>query len=264
MAAQPPSVVKKLALMAMSRGNGARQKVMSQMATTSRQKPRETIKTKYREEDDGEYIESSQGQKQLMNEHDVHRLCSGFLDKPRSLVLIKHMWPHMNQNPRYVTNSLSFNQLNFCQFVGGECRTILKTDNEEELIGRLRILSKIAYMYNQCQDWEKARNAYFAILSSIEEGESYWTSSFGHYDIMCPPRSEDGQKGEGKALVKIKTKKDFFCREYQKAECQLNAPHRSWIKNSYENVEHYCAVCYKLKLGKLSHVPHSEGCSARK
>ena len=97
----------------------------------------------------------------------------------------------MNQNPRYVTSSLAFHQLNFCQFVGGECCTILKTENDDELFGRLRILSKIAYLFDECKDWDKARNAYFAILSSIEEGEAYWTSTFGHYDVMCPPKIEE-------------------------------------------------------------------------
>ena len=65
------------------------------------------------------------------------KLCSGFLDKPRSQVLIKLMWPHMNQDPRYVTHSLTFNQLNFAQLVGGECRTILRCDSDAELCGRL-------------------------------------------------------------------------------------------------------------------------------
>ena len=116
---------------------------------------------------------------------------SGFLDKPLSQVVHKLKWPHMNQNPRYVTNSLMFNQLNFCQLIGGECRTIMRTSDPIERMGRLRILSKVAYMHDQCRDWEKARGAYFAILCSIEEGEASWDSSFGHYDIMCPPRAEE-------------------------------------------------------------------------
>ena len=115
----------------------------------------------------------------------------GFLDKPRSQVILKQKWPHMNQNPRYVTSPLTFNQLNFCQFVGGEVQTIIHTEHSSEALGRLRVLSKIAYLYDQCRDWEKARNVYFAIVSSIEEGESSWSNSFGHYDIMCPPRYEE-------------------------------------------------------------------------
>ena len=46
------------------------------------------------------------------------KLRSGFLDKPKSSILYKHEWPHMNQDPHYVTESLTFNQLNFSQFVG--------------------------------------------------------------------------------------------------------------------------------------------------
>ena len=181
-------------------------------------------------------------------------------------MLVKHMWPHMNQNPRYVTTSLTFNQLNFCQFVGGKCHTILKTEDNDELFGRLRILSKIAYLFDQCKDWEKARSAYFAILSSIEEGEAYWSSSFGHYDVMCPPKHEDvHSKLEQKTGPKFRQRqKEFFCREFQKGNCHQSPPHKAWIKNSYENVEHFCATCHCAKLGKLQHSPGSDDCVQKK
>ena len=174
----------------------------------------------------------------------------------------------MNQNPRYVTSPLMFNQLNFYQFVGGEICTILRTDEETEYLGRLRLLSKIAYLYDQCKDWEKARNVYFAVVSSIEEGESEWSYSFGHYDMMCPPKSEENtynQRGEIKThSLRTKIKKEFYCRDFQKGECTLQSPHKSWIKNTYENVEHFCLQCYKAKLGKNIHVPGSDECVNRK
>ena len=47
------------------------------------------------------------------------KIKSGFLDKPKSQVIQKLRWPHMNQNHRYVTTSLGFNELSFSQFVGG-------------------------------------------------------------------------------------------------------------------------------------------------
>ena len=200
--------------------------------------------------DDGELIHSSNGSMYK----DKDRLKSGFLDKPRSQVVVKLMWPHMNQNPRYVTSSLTFNQLNFAQFVGGECRTIMKVQSENELVGRLQVLSKVAYLYDQCRDWEKARNAYFAILSSIEEGEASWVSSFGHYDIMCPPKAEEPQKGEPRVVPRGRPqKKEFFCRDYQKGDCGIPPPHKAWIKNSYEVVDHFCAGCFKQKLGNVPH-----------
>ena len=191
---------------------------------------------------------------------------SGFLDKPRSHVLVKHKWPHMNQNPRYITEALMFNQLNFPQFVGGECRTILRAENSSEVYGRLRILSKVAYLFDQCRSWEKARAAYFAIISSIEEGEASWDSSFGHYDLMCPAPSENKleNKPEYKNVpsrAKTQKTRDFFCKDYQKGDCQQSAPHRAWICNSMETVEHFCFTCFKAKLGKLTHVPGTEQCS---
>ena len=60
------------------------------------------------------------------------------------------------------------------------------------------MLSQVAYLFDQCGNWERARSAYFAIISSIEEGELEWSSSLGHYDMMCPaPMFE--QKSEQKS-----------------------------------------------------------------
>ena len=181
--------------------------------------------------------------------------------------MVKLKWPHMNENPIYVASGLVFNQLNFAQFVGGETRTILKADDTDELYGRLRILSKVAYMYDQCKNWDRARAVYFAIIS-IEEGKADWHSSFGHYDMMCPAPLVDSNStiGSEKSATKSKgvSKKDFFCRECQKGECNLNPPHRAWVKTAYEMVEHYCVPCYKNKQGKLLHTPHSETCPIRK
>ena len=114
------------------------------------------------------------------------KIWSGYLDKPKSIVVQKLRWPDMNQNPRYVTEPLTFNQLNFPQFIGGATRTITKVTDPEELQGWLWVMSKVAYLYDQCKSWEKARSVYFAILSGIEEGESTWSNSFTHYDLMCP------------------------------------------------------------------------------
>ena len=87
---------------------------------------------------DGESIQSFQtiqsdskvSEEDVMGTRVGEKLKSGFLDEPRSNVIVKlkwpHMnqnprsnvivklkWPHMNQNPRYVTTALTFNQLSF-------------------------------------------------------------------------------------------------------------------------------------------------------
>ena len=154
--------------------------------------------------------------------------------------------------------------LNFQQFVGGECRMIIKTEHVNELYGCLRIMSKIAYLYDQCKSWDRARSAHFAIISSIEEGEAGWNSSFGHYDLMCvPPLEQKSDRYDHKATAawaKTTQKHDYFCKEFQRGECSLTAPHKAWICNTYKNVEHYCVQCMCAKLGKLNHIPRLEQC----
>ena len=198
----------------------------------------------------------------------VRDLKSGFLDKPRSQVLFKHKWPHMNQNPCYITEALSFNQLNFAQFVGGECRTIIKAIEPIEVLGRLKVLSKIAYLCDQCKNWDRPRSTYYVILSSIEEGEATWSSSFGHFDLMCPMvtemRAENRVEKPPPSRAKSQPKRDYFCKDFQKGECTLNPPHRAWIRNSFETIDHYCVLCSKAKLGKLNHVPGTETCNTQR
>ena len=147
---------------------------------------------------------------------------------------------------------------------------ILRTTDLEEICGRLRVLSKIAYLCDQCKSWDWARSAYFAILSSIEEGEATWSLSFGHYDMMClapignMPESKIEYRPAPSSKLKPQSKKEFFCRDFQRGDCSIPPPHKSWIKNSYENVEHFCGVCYRVKARKLTHVPGAEGCVNRK
>ena len=198
----------------------------------------------------------------------MNRVKSGVLDKLWSHVLQKLKWPHMNQNPRYVISPPTFNDLNFCQFLGGECCTILKAETGDEFRGRLKILSKIAYLHDQSKSWDKARAIYFAIISSIEQAEADWNSSFGLYDMMCPPPVEVEPPKQFKNNV-FKTKptqarREFFCHEYQKGECNQAEPHRAWVKNSYDQVEHFCGPCYRAKLGKIAHQPGSDGCISKK
>ena len=221
------------------------------------------------DDSDGESVQSYwsfRTDRSRVTSKDKTKIKSGYLDKPRSSVMVKHEWPHMNQDPRYITEPLMFNQLNFSQFVGGECRTIIKAEDDEEKTGRLRVLSKIAYLFNQCDSWDRARAAYFAIISSIEEGEAHWSSSFGHYDMMCPAPQivEAKEKSEGRVSQnprpRTTPRRDFFCKEFQKGDCPQASPHRAWVRNSMETVEHFCSLCYRAKLGKQPHVPTSEQC----
>ena len=183
------------------------------------------------------------------------RVRSGFLDKPRLSVLVKQRCPHMNQDMRYVTEPLTFNQLNFSQFVGSECRTILRTCDQQEREGRLQVLSKTAYLYNQCGNWGRAMATYFAIVGSIEEGEATWSSSFGHYDLMCPPAVREGRSenreetgwGAHNSETEGGPRRDFFCKDFGRNECTQQAPHRAWIVNKFQIQDGGTLLCTVLE-----------------
>ena len=50
------------------------------------------------------------------------------------------------------------------------------------------------------------------MISSIEEGESSWDSSFGHYDMMCPPPApEQESKGGRKKRSVLRMSRNKIC-----------------------------------------------------
>ena len=63
---------------------------------------------------------------------------------------------------------------------------------------------------------------------------------------------------------RITQEKEFYCKDFQKGECNLSSPHRSWVKLSYETVEHFCFLCFKAKMGKLPHSLITDDCPNKK
>ena len=107
-------------------------------------------------------------------------------------------------------------------------------------------LSRIAYLKDKCKSWEKAKTMYFSILMSIEEAKANWTSSFVHYDMICPAPVEGKETKENKTDGHNKKKhKEFYCKAYQKGECNLVAPHKAYVAAKQETVLHICRVCFQ-------------------
>ena len=167
---------------------------------------------------------------------------SGRLDKPSTNVKTRLHWPHMFQNKRYVTKAHMFEELTFELFVGGETRIILNSRNPEERYGRLRILEQCAYWVDKSRDWQQVRGIYTAILESIEVGDARWTSDFSHYDSLITRVNKIQEKGD---KSKVKKGNDLFCRDYNRNECSITAPHRAWVKGEMKKVLHCCANCLR-------------------
>ena len=55
--------------------------------------------------EDGVSINSSNSHAESVN-RGKQKIKPGFLDKPKSHVMVKLRWPHMNQNQSYITTAL--------------------------------------------------------------------------------------------------------------------------------------------------------------
>ena len=137
--------------------------------------------------------------------------------------------------------------MKFEHLVAGETRTIETCSEPAEILGRLRLLQRIAYLKLRGYDWNLIRKMYAAILPSIETKEYSWESNFNRFETILyrkviidnrPHHIETRQNTESRKR---------YCRDYNKEGCPKNSPHPVWIGNGPSAVKmlayHYCAAC---------------------
>ena len=118
-----------------------------------------------------------------------------------------------------------------------------------EILGRLRLLRRIAYLKLRGIEWALLRKMYAAILSSIETREYSWESNFDRFESILYRRLLTDRPGE-KETREYKPQEGWkrFCRDYNKPEgCPRNLPHQAWFGSepnaTKRTVYHYCAAC---------------------
>ena len=77
---------------------------------------------------------------------------------------------------------MEFKQLRFEHLVAGETRTIETCTDPAQILGRLKLLRRIAYLKLRGYDWHLIRRMYAAILTSIETAELSWESNFDRFE----------------------------------------------------------------------------------
>ena len=102
----------------------------------------------------------------------------GMLDKSTTNIWHKEVWPHKNLGEDWAEEEIEFKQLRFEHLVAGETRTIETCSNPAQILGRLRLLRRLAYLKLRGIEWHLIRKMYAAILSSIETREYSWESNF--------------------------------------------------------------------------------------
>ena len=134
--------------------------------------------------------------------------------------------------------------------VAGETRTIETCTEPAQILGRLRLLRRIAYLKLRGYEWNLLRKMYAAILTSIETQENTWTSNFDRYEtILCRKVLTDSQNRGDRSNKTTPDRKVWYCRDYNnKPEgCSKPSPHTAWFGSGPSAVKkqviHACAAC---------------------
>ena len=109
---------------------------------------------------------------------------SGILDRATANIQQKHVWPQQNLGEDWSDEDVDFKQIKFEHMVAGETRTIETCSDPVEILGRLWLLRRMAYLKLRGYEWHLIRKMYAAILTSIETKEYSWESNFDRFETI--------------------------------------------------------------------------------
>ena len=162
---------------------------------------------------------------------------SGMLDKASANIDHKEIWPQKNLLEEFADAELEFKQMQYEHFIAGECRTIETCSEPEEIMGRLRLMRRTAYLKLRGNDWSTVTTMYAAILRSIKIGENI----FDGFESIVNRKVKIEKEKDSKSTNQDRNKQDkrenragrelgeWYCRAYDRPEgCPEN--HSHWAR----------------------------------
>ena len=193
---------------------------------------------------------------------------SGMLDKATANIRHKEIWPQKNLLEDWADEEIEFKHILFEHMVAGELRTIEISTEPAQILGRIRLLRKMAYAKLRGYEWPIIRKMYAAIVRSIESGENTWETNFDRYETILyrrpPTRREDRSNPSQNTQQNNQSNKKWFCRDWNKGNCTKTAPHKAWFGTGTNAVSrtvlHMCATCYMKDKTQKDHPESHESC----
>ena len=191
---------------------------------------------------------------------------SGMLDRATANILHKEVWPQKNLLEDWADEDIDFKQLQFEHHVAGEIRTIEVCTEPAQILGRLRLLRRMAYAKLRGYDWPIIRKMYAAILRSIETKEYTWLDNFDRFETILYRRNQPTNRtGRGERGPDRDQQKKWFCRDWNKSEgCTKQSPHKAWFGSGTNAVSrtvlHICAACYMKDRATRDHPETHDTC----
>ena len=155
------------------------------------------------------------------------RARSGILDRATANIQQKQVWPQQNLGEDWADEDVEFKQMKFEHMVAGESRTIETCSDPAEILGRFRLLRRIAYLKLRGYEWFLIRKMYAAILTSIDTKEYSWESNFDRFETILYRRAIIDNRSHNSETNRDKEQgRKQFCRDFNKPEgCPRNSPH---------------------------------------
>ena len=176
------------------------------------------------------------------------KIRSGMLDKATTNIIQKQVWPQQNLGEDWADEDVEFRQLRFKHMVTGETRTIESCSDPAEILGRLRLLCRMAYLKLRGYDWTLIKKMYAAFLTSIETREYSWESNLDRFETILYRRTAvEPRSHHTEPRHQEKESRKRYCRGYNREGCPKNSPHAVWFGNGPSVVKrlvyHFCAAC---------------------
>ena len=203
---------------------------------------------------------------ETMEECSHKKIKSGILDRATSNIVHKEVWPQKNLLEDWADEEIDFKHLQFEQLIAGEVRTIEICTEPAQILGRLRLLRRMAYAKLRGYEWPLIRKMYAAIVRSIEAKEYSWEDNFDRFETILYRRLPTvNRNNKGERYDRDIPQKKWFCRDWNKQEgCTKQAPHKAWFGTGSNAISrtvlHMCAVCYLKDKAQRDHPEYSDSC----
>ena len=190
---------------------------------------------------------------------------SGMLDKATANIVHKEIWLQKNLLEDWADEDIDFKQLQFEHLVAGELRTIETSTEPAQILGRLRLLRRMAYAKLRGYEWYLIRKMYAAIVRSIETKEYTWSDNFDRFENILYKKTPDTRSHQTSKQARPEIQKKWFCMDWNKPEgCTKQAPHKAWFGVGTNAVSrtvlHMCAACYMKDKTVKDHPETHESC----
>ena len=184
------------------------------------------------------------------------KIKSGMVARQTDRVVRPQLWAHAEIMEELGGKNITFQELNFRQFVAGELEIVMEGNiSRTEKRSRCELLRLMCYLHG-IHDWRTVKGVYAYILAKIEKGRLHWGDNIASEVQWALARrgtntTTTGQtKKKGGAMGADKT---WFCQAYQRGLCSKTGAHEATVNGKAVTVQHVCARCLQRDKTKAEH-----------